>query len=343
MSTKIPATIVTGFLGAGKTSLIQNLLRNARGRRIALIINEFGELGVDGELVKGCGIEDCPEENIVELANGCICCTVADDFLPTISALLDRPNPPEHIVIETSGLALPKPLIRAFNWPEVRTRVTVDGVIAVVDGPAAAAGRFADNPDAVAQQRASDGSLDHESPIAELFEDQINSADLIILNKNDQMSADDRQAAKDTIDREMKRKAKVVLSSFGAIDPDVLLGIGAAAESDLDTRFSHHELEGEDHDHDEFESFQIEIGSLKTPEELLERLKPAIAAHDILRVKGFLDVLGRDMRLVLQGVGGRLQHYYDRAWAADDDRRGRLVVIGLKGLDRAAIEAAVKG
>jgi cobalamin biosynthesis protein CobW len=343
MSTKIPATIVTGFLGAGKTSLIQNLLRNARGRRIALIINEFGELGVDGELVKGCGIEDCPEENIVELANGCICCTVADDFLPTISALLDRPEPPEHIVIETSGLALPKPLIRAFNWPEVRTRVTVDGVIAVVDGPAAAAGRFADNPDAVAQQRVADNSLDHESPLAELFEDQINSADLIILNKNDQMSADDRQAAKDTIDREMKRKAKLVLSSFGAIDPDVLLGLGAAAEDDLDTRFSHHELEGEDHDHDEFESFQIEIGSLKTPEELLERLKPAIAAHDILRVKGFLDVAGRDMRLVLQGVGGRLQHYYDRAWAADEDRRGRLVVIGLKGLDRAAIEAAVRG
>jgi cobalamin biosynthesis protein CobW len=343
MTTKIPATIVTGFLGAGKTSLIQNLLRNARGRRIALIINEFGELGVDGEIVKGCGIEDCPEENIVELANGCICCTVADDFLPTITALLDRPNPPEHIVIETSGLALPKPLIRAFNWPEVRTRVTVDGVIAVVDGPAAAAGRFADNPEAVAQQREADDSLDHESPIAELFEDQINSADLIILNKNDQMSPEDRIAAKAVIDREMKRKAKLILSSFGAIDPEVLLGLGAAAEDDLDTRFSHHELEGEDHDHDEFESFQIDMPVLKTPEALLERLKPAIAKHDILRVKGFLDVAGRDMRLVLQGVGGRIQHYYDRAWNADETRKGRLVVIGLKGLDRAAIEAAVKG
>ncbi len=343
MTTRIPATIVTGFLGAGKTSLIQNLLRNARGRRIALIINEFGELGVDGELVKGCGIEDCPEENIVELANGCICCTVADDFLPTITALLDRPNPPEHIVIETSGLALPKPLIRAFNWPEVRTRVTVDGVIAVVDGPAAAAGRFADNPDAVDAQRKADDSLDHESPLAELFEDQINSADLIILNKNDQMSPDDRIAAKVVIDREMKRKAKLVLSSFGAIDPDVLLGLGAAAEDDLDTRFSHHELEGEDHDHDEFESFQIAMPALKTPEELLARLKPAIATHDILRVKGFLDVAGRDMRLVLQGVGGRIQHYYDRAWGSGEARQGRLVVIGLKGLDRAAIEAAVKG
>jgi cobalamin biosynthesis protein CobW len=268
---------------------------------------------------------------------------VADDFLPTITALLDRPQPPEHNEIETSGLALPKPPIRAFNWPEVRTRVTVDGVIAVVDGPAAAAGRFADNPEAVAAQRAADDSLDHESPLAELFEDQINSADLIILNKNDQMSPGDRTAARDVIDREMKRKAKLVLSSYGAIDPDVLLGLGAAAEDDLDTRFSHHELEGEDHDHDEFESFQIAMPALKTPEELLERLKPAIARHDILRVKGFLDVAGRDMRLVLQGVGGRIQHYYDRAWGPDEQRAGRLVVIGLKGLDRAAIEAAVKG
>jgi cobalamin biosynthesis protein CobW len=337
MAMKIPATVVTGFLGAGKTTLIQNLLRNANGRRLALIINEFGETGVDGELVKGCKIEGCPEENIVELANGCICCTVADDFLPTIQALLDRPNPPEHIVIETSGLALPKPLVKAFNWPEVRTRVTVDGVIAVVDGPAAAAGRFADDPDAVAAQRSADAALDHDSPIAELFEDQINCADLIVLNKNDQMDDAARDAAAAQIARELKRAAKVVPASFGAIDPAVLLGLGAAAESDLDSRFSHHELEGEDHDHDDFDSFHLDLPQLARPEDLIARLMPAIERHDILRVKGFMDVAGKDMRLVLQGVGPRLQHYYDRAWQADEARRSRLVVIGLKGLDRAAI------
>jgi len=337
MGMKIPATVVTGFLGAGKTTLIQNLLRNANGRRLALIINEFGETGVDGELVKGCKIEGCPEENIVELANGCICCTVADDFLPTIQALLDRPNPPEHIVIETSGLALPKPLVKAFNWPEVRTRVTVDGVIAVVDGPAAAAGRFADDPDAVAAQRSADAALDHDSPIAELFEDQINCADLIVLNKNDQMDDAARSAAAAQIARELKRAAKVVPASFGAVDPAVLLGLGAAAEEDLDSRFSHHELEGEDHDHDDFDSFHLDLPQLARPEDLIARLMPAIERHDILRVKGFMDVAGKDMRLVLQGVGPRLQHYYDRAWQADEARRSRLVVIGLKGLDRAAI------
>jgi cobalamin biosynthesis protein CobW len=337
MSGKIPATVVTGFLGAGKTTLIQNLLRNANGRRLALIINEFGETGVDGELVKGCKIEGCPEENIVELANGCICCTVADDFLPTMRALLDRPNPPEHIVIETSGLALPKPLVKAFNWPEVRTRVTVDGVIAVVDGPAAAAGRFADNPDAIAAQRSADTALDHDSPIAELFEDQINCADLIVLNKNDQMDDAARTAAMAAINHELKRAAKVVPASFGAIDLKVLLGLGAAAEADLDSRYSHHELEGEDHDHDEFTSFRLDLPQLKKPEDLLARLLPAIERHDILRVKGFLDVAGKEMRLVLQGVGPRLQHYYDRAWAPGEDRSSRLVVIGLKGLDHAAI------
>src|SRR5262245_34991460 len=341
MSGKIPATVVTGFLGAGKTTLIQNLLRNANGRRLALIINEFGETGVDGELVKGCKIEGCPEENIVELANGCICCTVADDFLPTMQALLDRPNPPEHIVIETSGLALPKPLVKAFNWPEVRNRVTVDGVIAVVDGPAAAAGRFADDVEAVNQQRTADAALDHESPIAELFEDQINCADLIVLNKNDQMDDHARGAASAQIAKELKRAAKVVPASFGNIDPGVLLGLDAAAESDLDSRFSHHELEGEDHDHDEFESFHLDLPQLKRPEDLVALLMPAIERHDILRVKGFLNVAGKDMRLVLQGVGPRLNHYYDRAWEADEDRRSRLVVIGLKGLDRAAIAQAL--
>jgi cobalamin biosynthesis protein CobW len=337
MRAKIPATVITGFLGAGKTTLIQNLLRNANGRRLALIINEFGETGIDGELVKGCKIEGCPEENIVELANGCICCTVADDFLPTIQALLDRPNPPDHIVIETSGLALPKPLVKAFNWPEVRNRVTVDGVIAVVDGPAAAAGRFADNLDAVAAQRTRDAALDHDSPIAELFEDQINCADLIVLNKNDQMDDAARAAASAQIARELKRAAKVVPASFGAIDANVLLGLAAAAESDLDSRFSHHELQGADHDHDDFDSFHLDLPQLKRPEDLLARLLPAIERHDILRVKGFMDVAGKEMRLVLQGVGPRLQHYYDRAWHADEDRRSRLVVIGLKGLDRAAI------
>ena len=342
MSRKIPATVVTGFLGAGKTSLIQHLLRTAGGRRLALIINEFGEIGVDGEILKSCGIDACPAENIVELANGCLCCTVADDFLPTIEALLDRPQPPDHIVIETSGLALPKPLVQAFAWPEVRTRVTVDGVIAVIDGPAVAAGRFADDPAALAAQRAGDAALDHDSPLAELFQDQLACADLVVLNKVDQLDDAGRAAVEAIVAASLSRSVKLLPARFGAIDAGVLLGLGAAAEDDLAQRPSHHD--GADgHDHDDFESFSLALPELSEPAQLVARLRPAIERHDILRVKGFLAVAGKPMRLVLQGVGSRLQHHYDRDWRPDEGRAGRLVVIGLRGLDRAAIAAAVAG
>ena len=118
---KIPVTVITGFLGAGKTTLIRHLMTNAGGRRLAVLVNEFGTVGVDGDILKSCAIEDCPAENIVELANGCICCTVADDFIPTIEALMALPTRPDHILIETSGLALPKPLLKAFDWRNHQT------------------------------------------------------------------------------------------------------------------------------------------------------------------------------------------------------------------------------
>src|SRR6478752_8736297 len=255
---KVPCTIVTGFLGAGKTTLVRHVLENADGRRLAVIVNEFGDVGIDGDILKSCGIESCSEDSIVELANGCICCTVANDFVPALKGLLDRPSPPEHIVIETSGLALPKPLVKAFNWPEIASRVTVDGVVAVVDGAAVAAGRFADDPEAIAQQRASDRSLDHDNPLEEVFEDQLLCADLVILNKSDLMDAATRARVRAEVEGHLPRAVKVVETENGAIDPLVLLGLGAAAEDDLASRPSHHG-EGEDHDHDDFETVALPI------------------------------------------------------------------------------------
>src|SRR5262245_22299134 len=220
---KVPCTIVTGFLGAGKTTLVRHVLENADGRRLAVIVNEFGDVGIDGEILKGCGVESCPEDAIVELANGCLCCTVADDFVPALKSLLDRPSPPEHIVIETSGLALPKPLVKAFNWPEIASRVTVDGVVAVVDGAAVAAGRFPDDPEAVGRQRAEDSSLDHDNPLEEVFEDQLLCADLVILNKADLISPDERQAVTGEIGKTLPRVVKVVETENGQVPVDVLL------------------------------------------------------------------------------------------------------------------------
>jgi cobalamin biosynthesis protein CobW len=339
---KIPCTVVTGFLGAGKTTLVRHLLENAGGRRLAVLVNEFGDLGFDGSFIEGCGIQGCTQDDIVELPNGCICCTVADDFVPALNKLLDRPNPPEHILIETSGLALPKPLVNAFNWPAIRSRVTVDGVIAVVDGPAVAAGVFADDPAALATQRASDPSVEHDNPLEEVFEDQLLCADLILLNKVDQMGADDRARVQGEIREHLPRAVKVVETAHGKLDPAIVLGLAAAAEADLDARPSHHET-ADDHDHDDFESIAIPVDPVATPEALAIRVERAAEAAGVLRIKGFAPVDGKPMRLVVQGVGRRIAHHFDRPWKAGEVRDGRMVVIGLKGFDRGAVEAALRG
>jgi cobalamin biosynthesis protein CobW len=338
---KVPCTIVTGFLGAGKTTLVRHVLENA-DRRLAVIVNEFGDVGIDGEILKSCGVENCPEDAIVELANGCLCCTVADDFVPALKRLLDRPNPPEHIVIETSGLALPKPLVKAFNWPEIASRVTVDGVIAVVDGAAVAAGRFADDPAAVARQRAEDSSLDHDNPLEEVFEDQILCADLILLNKADLMTDADRKSVIGEIGKVLPRAVALVETRHGQVPVKVLLGLGAAAEADLAARPSHHDLEGE-HDHEDFDTFIVDLPAYASPQALVDRMVKAAEEHDVLRMKGFVEIDGKPMRLLVQGVGARIQHQFDRRWPDGAPRRGRLVVIGQKGFDQAGIRAILLG
>jgi len=354
MISKIPATIITGFLGAGKTTLIRHMLQNAQGRRIALIINEFGDLGVDGDILKGCGDETCREEDVMELSNGCICCTVADDFIPTMEKLLAREDRPDHIVIETSGLALPQPLVRAFNWPGISTQVTVDGVVTVVDGKAVTEGRFAHSVAAVDAQRQLDENLDHETPLSELFEDQIACADMIVVNKTDLLEGAEAEALVGTLRESSRSGVQVVTTSMGKLPVDVLLGQGMGAESDLDSRHElhhhHHDHSDEhehdhdhhhDHDHDAFESFVVTLGEITDPKAFSDQVSTIISAHDILRLKGFAAVSGKPMRLTLQAVGPRVETYFDQPFG-DTARATRLVVIGQAGLDQAAIEAALK-
>jgi cobalamin biosynthesis protein CobW len=337
---RIPATIVTGFLGAGKTSLVRHLLATASGHRLAIIVNEFGELGIDRELLLGCGDAACGEDDIVELANGCLCCTVADDFLPTLSRLVDRAEPPGHILIETSGLALPKPLVQAFAWPEIRTRTTVDGVVTVIDAAAAAAGRFASDPEAVARQRAADPAIDHDNPLEEVFTDQLACADLVILNKTDLLDPGQLVRLCRELEARLRPGVKLIAAEQGRVAPAVALGLAAAAEDDLAARPSLRELEGE-HDHDDFESFVVDSGPVADIAAFRARLAAVIRAHDVLRVKGFVDVPGRDRRQVVQAVGDRVQQHFDRPWLAGETRATRLVVIGKRGLDRAAITAGL--
>jgi cobalamin biosynthesis protein CobW len=339
---RVPCTVVTGFLGAGKTTLIRHILENANGRRLAIIVNEFGDIGIDGEILKGCGIDACPEENIVELANGCLCCTVADDFVPALDQILALEPKVDHIIIETSGLALPKPLVQAFQWPSVKSRVTVDGVVAVVDGPALAAGKVASDLDALQAQRVRDDSLDHDDPVEEVFEDQIACADLVILSKSDLLDDAGSARAHAVIGEHLARSVKIVPTSQGKVDPSVLLGMGLAVEDDIENRKTNHDGEL-DHEHDDFDSFIVELPAVSNPDDLAKRVAAAADEENVLRVKGFVDVGGKPMRLLVQAVGPRVNHYYDRAWTADDDRRSRLVVIGLKGLNRPAIEQILAG
>jgi cobalamin biosynthesis protein CobW len=339
---KLPVTVITGFLGAGKTTLIRHLIQNPQGKRLAVVVNEFGDVGVDGEILKSCAIPDCPAENIMELSNGCICCTVADDFIPTIEALMALDPRPDHILIETSGLALPKPLLKAFDWPDIRSKITVDGVIALADAEAVADGRFAPNVAAVDAQREADDSLDHETPLSEVFEDQISCADIILLTKTDLAGPDGIAKARAVIEAEAPRKLPIVEISEGIVDPRVILGLEAAAEDDMDARPSHHDGH-DDHEHDDFDSIVVDIPEIDDPADLVARIEAMAKSQNILRVKGYAAVTGKPMRLLVQAVGARVRHQFDQPWGAQE-RRGRLVVIAEHDdVNPDAIRAALVG
>ena len=345
---KLPVTIVTGFLGSGKTTLLRHMLDNAQGRRIAVIVNEFGELGIDGEILKQCTI-GCTEEEaygrVFELANGCLCCTVQEEFFPVMRELVARRGDLDHILIETSGLALPKPLVQAFQWPEIRNACTVDAVITVVDSPAVAAGTFAAFPDQVDAQRKLDPNLDHESPLHELFADQLASADLVVLNKADLIDAEGLAKVRAEVCEELPPAVKVIEASSGRLPLDVLLGLGAESEAHIDGRRTHHDSHHDDDDHDDHDHDAFDSISLDLPEAderlLLAALNQLVVEFGILRVKGFAAIPGKPMRLLIQGVGTRFDKHFDRAWGADEARITRLVLIGQE-LDAIQLEARLR-
>ncbi|MGJ3253333.1 MAG: cobalamin biosynthesis protein CobW [Elainellaceae cyanobacterium] len=351
---KIPVTVITGFLGAGKTTLVRHLLQNAEGRRIAVLVNEFGEVGIDGDLLRSCQVCDddpsttdsIPSSNstiqprIVELTNGCLCCTVQEEFLPTMQILLERRDQLDCIVIETSGLALPKPLVQAFRWPEIRNGATVDGVITVVDCEAIAHGTFVSDVESLDAQRQADPNLDHDTPIEELFEDQLACADLVLLTKTDLVEGETQAAVRQQLHDQLPSSVKVVACDRGTISPDVLLGFNAAVEDQIDQRPSHHDHD-DDHDHDDsITAVQILLDQAFDPGRLVQCLQSLVQDCDIYRIKGFVAVPNKPMRLVLHGVGKRFDHFYDRPWQASETRQTKLVFIG-HNLDQALIEAAI--
>lgn len=355
---KIPATIVTGFLGSGKTTLLSNLLKEAKGKRIAVIVNEFGELDIDADLLRSCPL-DCDEtiensqsENqnasngIYELANGCICCTVEEEFLPVMQQLVERREDIDHILIETSGLALPKPLVQAFNWPSIKQHCTVDSVITMIDGPAVAAGRFADDVDKVQAQRLADENLDHDPSLQELLDDQLGAADLVLISKRDLLSEDECALVDKVVAKKVPHAVKTVHIREGKIESDrfsleALMGLQSASElkiNEVHTHHDHHHAHGEEHDHahDHFDSFVVTL-----PEVDDTTIKTVIQAllhtHTIYRIKGFLALPNKPMRQVIQVVGKRTESYFDRLWQDNEIHKTQLVFIG-KNLDQSNIQ-----
>lgn len=336
-TSKIPATIVTGFLGSGKTTLLRHILDQPNGLRIAVIVNEFGELGIDGDILRQCtiGCEDNDGEQegqLYELSNGCLCCTVQEEFFPVMQKLVERRGDIDHILIETSGLALPKPLVQAFNWPAIKNACTVDAVITVVDAPATASGQFAANPAAVDQQRRADPNLDHESPLHELFEDQLAAADLVILNKTDLVDDTQCHALEALVRQEIPTEVKIVRAQHGRLDLELLLGLNSAAEDVIHLRADHHSghvnADGEhEHNHDVFDSVVVELPAVDR-QRLLDALHALLEKHTIYRVKGFAAIPDKPMRLMVHGVGRRFDSHFDRRWSDAETPHTTIVLIG---------------
>lgn len=338
---RVPVSLITGFLGAGKTTLMRHILQNVRGHRVAIVVQADGAIGSETDFLQKCGMEGCCGEEIIELPNGCLCCTVREDFLPILEALLDLEYPPEHVVIETSGLALPRSLLKAFGSPTVRNRVTVDGVITVLDAFAVASGRFGDRPAKESRATVAAKASHHDDPVVAIFEDQLSAADLIVLNKTDLLDA----AGIDTVEKAIRQvappAARILRASEGKVDPAILLGVGADAKADPGAYSAFSEGDGHVFAHDDFERFVIKVPEQSSVEGFLTLLQAVARKYDVLRTKGYAAVQGQSKRLAVQGVGTRFRHEFDRSLAAGADRMGRIVMIGQKGLKEAVLRAAL--
>jgi cobalamin biosynthesis protein CobW len=356
-SKRLPVTVVTGFLGAGKTTVLRHLLLNS-GKRLAVLVNEFGEVGIDGALLRSCGF--CPDDELdgrlVELANGCLCCTVQDDFLPTMERLLQRSQQLDGIVVETSGLALPEPLVAAFGWPAIRTRTWVHGVITVVDGEALASGHVVRDPQALEAQRQADPSLDHLDAIEDLFADQLQAADLVLISRADLLEQQALEALKSTLQASLRHETPCLPIAHGVIEPELLLGSGISHSRDHGDGHAHgddqshahdhhehehkHEHEHHDHAHVAIESLAFDLGGNWQQSDIENRLQALLSQQTVVRLKGWLAMAGKQRLLQIQAVGPRLNCWYEGE--AEDlldaacSSRLKLVVLGF-GLDRVRI------
>ena len=340
---RLPVTVVTGFLGAGKSTLLRQLLLSS-GLRLAVLVNEFGEVGIDGDLIRSCGF--CPEDEldgrVVELANGCLCCTVQDEFLPTMQTLLERADQLDGIVVETSGLALPVPLVQAFGWPEIRTRTRVSGVVTVVDGEALAAGSVVGDPAALEAQRLADPNLDHLSSIQELFDDQLDAADLVLLSRADRLESEQIAKLQTQITALVRSGVSVVPMQRGEVPAALLLGL-EREEHGAHHNHDHDHDDHHDHSHVAMHSAVVRWNGSLDRSRLEAALESQIRTQTLLRLKGRAWLPGKRHPLQIQAVGPRLECWFDSQSPGERPAEDglELVALGL-AVDGAALEHAIQ-
>lgn len=309
----IQLTVIGGFLGAGKTTLLNRLLRDAGERRLAVLVNDFGAINIDAELVRS------SEGQMVTLTNGCICCGVAGDFIGELALLRDRPDPPAHVVVEASGVADPGQIVVLGSLPGYRK----DAAVVVADAETVRA-------------RATDATTGHH------VIGQLRAADLLVLNKVDLVDAERRAQARAWLREIAGPSTAIVETSFGAVPIDVVLGVHAADRPALEPHEHEHEHGGHDHHHPSFETWSWRGEEAVSGAALVEALKGL--PDGIVRAKGLLH-LREDpaSRYVLQVVGRRFSVTADRPWGADAPG-SQLVVIGLPGsVDAGALDATLAG